>query len=255
MTDETERRNALRERLAERDAAREIARGANDAHTRALANLERATAAVNRYGTLDAAIEQFTVDALRDGDSAVLPDAMADQVSARQLAVIDLVSADRAVAVLRHELTEAIAAAERCDGAVRAVLRSVTDIERGRLRDMGQRLKARGEAILQLSAWGDLSADWQPICDALLADPLNAPITIADADLPDEPVEIKPPPPPVFIAPSDEITIAGTGEKVTMAELQRRHLLAMRPRVDPTAEAIAVEAAIRQTRRLSERTG
>jgi hypothetical protein len=246
---EAERRAALRQAIATREAARTVARAANDAHNRAVANLELARAAVSQYENLDAEIEQHTVDALRNGETAALPDALAEQVNERQRAVIDLDSADRAVGVFRGELTAAIDHAEQCDTVVKAALHALTDIERDRLRAEGRRLKASGEAHVQVANWSDDSSTWRPICDALLADPEHAPITIAD--VPAEPIPVQSPPLFVFTPPKDEIIDAGTGETMSMAEYGRRSLLELRPKLDPAQEALATEAAIRASRRLA----
>jgi hypothetical protein len=252
---EAERRTALRQAITERDQAKAAATQADAAHARARTNFERTRALVNGFEGLDTEIEQHTISALRQGEPAGLPDALADKVTARERAIRDLITADRAVDVLGQELSEATQRAEQCDAVVTAAVHAMTLPERQRLRNKARRLKTKGAAIEQAAGWSDSAEPWRGICDALLADPENASVTIADDALPDEPVAVEPPRPPVFIMPPDQITVFkadGTQEVVSGAEMVRREREArIAAAANPVTEAMAIEAARMQARKLA----
>jgi hypothetical protein len=98
----------------------------------------------------------------------------------------------------------------------------------------------------------DDAEPWHGICDALLADPENAAITIDDAAIPDEPVPVELPKPPVFIPGDGMVTIWSTGERITQAEQARREREArIAQSSGATTEALAIEDAKMRVRRLT----
>jgi hypothetical protein len=252
---EAERRAALRQAIAERDQARDIAIKANEAHERSVKNYEHTRSVLNGFETLDAEIEEHTISALRHGEPAGLSDALAERVTARERAKIDFIAADNAVTVLRGELTETIVNAEQADAVMKQALHAATLPERQRLRELGRQMQAKGAATVQVAGWSDSAEPWRGICDALLTDPENAAITIDDAAIPDEPVTVEPPRPPVFLPSDGMITVMHPDrppERITQAEQARREREArIKASSDAMTEALAIEEAKMRVRRLT----
>ena len=128
----------LRERLsaaceARRDADAALAR-AQTAHDRAVRHVERSEAALSRFATLDQAVTEHTIEALRCDAGRVsteLPEELKRLLADRDLARVDLAAAGRALEVLSAELASArdgaAAATKRVDAPVCALLARAGD--------------------------------------------------------------------------------------------------------------------------------
>ena len=241
---ETERREQLAQAIAARDAAAASMQVAIERHDRAVRDEARCRTALAGYATLQAEIGVHKENALRGGADASLPEALRTRLQERGAAEADLAAAQRAVEVFGRERQQASEAHKVAAGwRLTKALREVIDIGRERLRPELEAAEQRAAALRQVI---NRSRPWASVAEALMLDPLHAPldVTVPDVPEPDEPSRplVAPPPP-------DEIKMMRPGggyEVLTQAEVAARDKAA---RANPKPFALREIDATEQARR------
>jgi hypothetical protein len=117
---------------------------------------------------------------------------------------------------LTVELEQATDAHRRSEVPQAEALAAVIEAAKEPLREELTRRELKTAALRQALERGPRAAPWLPVTEALLADPMTAALEVAVADAP-----LPNPPKPVYLF-TDKITLANTGETITMAEMMRR---------------------------------
>jgi hypothetical protein len=185
----------LRQRLADALAAREQSATAKleaeEAHTRAQDHEQRGREALASFDGLAGEIDDLVINAVRAGESSVLPERLRSRLSERGGAEVELAAARRAVEVLRAELAQAEHAEAEARGSVVLGTLALTDIGRAKLRAEAEAMQKRLDALKQAASESDRSPLWAPVVAALHKDPLTAPVEVevGGSPVPVPPVE------------------------------------------------------------------
>jgi hypothetical protein len=244
---EAERREQLAQAIAARDAAAASMQVAIERHDRAVRDEARCRTALAGYATLPAEIGVSKENALRAGSDASLPDGLRTRLQERGAAEADLAAAQRAVETFARERQQATEAYTAAAGwRLTKALREVIDVGRDRLRPELEATEQRAAALRQVI---HRSRPWASVAEALLLDPLNAPLDVTVPDVPEAdppPQPLVPPPPPDEVRLMRQVGDPGPVEVVTMAELAAR---AKAERASPVSAAMREMEAVEQSRR------
>lgn len=194
---EPELRAKLKDAIAAKASAERAMTAANEAHERATRHVARCRNTLTKYVGLDAEIDAYTVAQLRGVGRVELSAALRVRLREREVAQVELSSAERAASTLLREMAEAGKAHKRAEIARGLAMHAVVNLARERLREEMAPLEQKLAAYRQIIGWADEAKAWQPLVQRLMDDPLTASLAI---DVPDAPE----PMPPVPIVPVEE---------------------------------------------------
>ena len=246
---EAERREVLRKAISARDAAKVALDEATARHERALADESRCREALAAYAALPAEVARAKEFAHRNGTDPGLPETLRARLQSRTLAEADLQAAIASVEVFAKELQAASEVHKAAAGwQLAKALRAVIDVGRDLLRPELEAAEQRAAALRQVIK---RSRPWASVAEALMLDPLHAPLTIdvpdvPEPDVPEPDVPQRPLVPPL---PPDEIKVMKPGggfELMTEAELAAR---AKAERASPMSAAMREFDAVERARR------
>jgi hypothetical protein len=176
---EGERRQGLVDALAARRTAQDALRAAEQAHQRGLDHQRRCQSRMAAYATLDAQVTEATLAALRNEAGRVdeLPAELRALVGEREVARVDLLGADEAIAVLLREMTAATTRWQQSDRRVKLALGAVVAVGIAKLREKQHQLESELQTVINM-AYSVVVSEDNALGRALVADPLGAPVEI-----------------------------------------------------------------------------
>jgi hypothetical protein len=145
---EVELRAELEQAIGRRREADAALHETEALHERGQRHVARCRTALSRYATLNMEIEDYTIDALREGDGrAELPEELRTKLNERGVAEIQLIAAERAAQNILRERAVASKAAGDAAKKIEALSVRVLAFEAERLAQRHAELQARAAAI------------------------------------------------------------------------------------------------------------